>query len=69
MITTAFDMAVLNDVDRLHLVGDATDRLLQHGSRADYVKQVLRDKLIEHGQCIREHGEDPPKICNWRWQE
>ena len=37
------------------------------GSRADYVKQVMRDKLIEHKQYIAEHGEDLPEIRNWIW--
>ncbi|MGH8229300.1 MAG: phosphoketolase family protein, partial [Steroidobacteraceae bacterium] len=66
-ITTPFDMAVLNDLDRFHLVNDAIDRLPQLQARAAYVKQALRDKLIEHKQYIREHGEDMPEICNWRW--
>ena len=67
-ITTPFDMAVLNDLDRFHLVNDAIDRLPQLQSRAAYVKQALRDKLIEHWEYIREHGEDMPEICNWRWE-
>jgi xylulose-5-phosphate/fructose-6-phosphate phosphoketolase len=47
-ITTPFDMAVLNDVDRFHLAGDAIDRLPQLGARAAYVKQSLAERLIEH---------------------
>ena len=66
-ITTPFDMAVLNDLDRFHLVGDAIDRLPQLAPQAGYVKQALRDKLIEHREYIYEHGEDMPEICNWRW--
>ncbi|MFI4886202.1 MAG: phosphoketolase, partial [Steroidobacterales bacterium] len=66
-ITTPFDMAVLNDLDRFHLVGDAIDRLPQLQASAAYVKQALRDKLIDHSEYIREHGEDMPEICNWRW--
>ncbi|MGH8260227.1 MAG: hypothetical protein ACREUG_11105, partial [Steroidobacteraceae bacterium] len=61
------DMAVLNDLDRFHLVNDAIDRLPQLQARAAYVKQALRDKLIEHSQYIREYGEDMPEISNWRW--
>ena len=67
-ITTPFDMAVLNDLDRFHLVNDAIDRLPLLQARAAYVKQALRDKLIEHAEYIREHGEDMPEICNWRWK-
>ncbi|HXX85861.1 MAG TPA: phosphoketolase family protein [Casimicrobiaceae bacterium] len=66
-ITTPFDMAVLNDLDRFHLVSDAIDRLPQLESRAGYVKQAIRDKLIEHHEYICEHGEDLPEILNWRW--
>ncbi|MGH8296304.1 MAG: phosphoketolase family protein, partial [Steroidobacteraceae bacterium] len=66
-ITTPFDMTVLNDLDRFHLVNDAIDRLPQLQASAAYVKQALRDKLIEHAEYIRKHGEDMPEICNWRW--
>ncbi len=66
-ITTPFDMTVLNDLDRFHLANDAIDRLPQLRGRCGYIKQQLRDKLIEHHEYIREHGEDLPEICNWRW--
>ena len=66
--TTPFDMAVLNDLDRFHLVGDVIDRVPSLGPRAAYIKQFLRDKLIEHKAYIRKHGEDMPEIRNWRWQ-
>jgi xylulose-5-phosphate/fructose-6-phosphate phosphoketolase len=66
-ITTPFDMAVLNELDRFHLVGDAVDRLPQLEGRAGYVKQALREKLIEHREYIDEYGEDLPEIRNWRW--
>jgi xylulose-5-phosphate/fructose-6-phosphate phosphoketolase len=67
--TTPFDMVVLNEMDRFHLVGDVIDRLPQLGARAAYVKQGLRDALIEHRQYINEHGEDHPFVLNWRWGE
>ncbi len=66
-ITTPFDMAVLNDLDRFHLVSDVMDRLPQLGSRAAHIKQACRDKLITHRQYIRQHGEDMPEILEWRW--
>ena len=65
--TTPFDMVVLNDLDRFHLVEDVIDRVPQLGSRAAYAKQAIRDKLLEHKQYIAEHGDDMPEITGWRW--
>jgi xylulose-5-phosphate/fructose-6-phosphate phosphoketolase len=60
-------MAVLNDIDRFHLVGDVIDRVPHLGAKAAYVKQAIRDKRIEHTQYIIEHGEDLPEVRNWTW--
>ncbi|ARM30579.1 phosphoketolase [Prosthecochloris sp. HL-130-GSB] len=65
--TTPFDMVVMNDLDRFHLVGDVVDRVPKLRQRAAYVKQFVRDRLIEHKQYIRKYGEDMPEIRNWRW--
>jgi xylulose-5-phosphate/fructose-6-phosphate phosphoketolase len=65
--TTPFDMVVRNDLDRFHLVGDVVDRLPQLGYTAAYVKQAMRDKLIEHEAYIRQRGEDMPEVREWRW--
>lgn len=65
--TTPFDMVVLNDLDRFHLVGDVIDRVPSLGARAAYAKQALRDKLIDHKNYIRKYGQDMPEIRNWRW--
>ena len=65
--TTPFDMVVLNELDRFHLVGDVIDRVPSLGSRAAYAKQYLRDKLLDHKAYIDEHGEDMPEIRNWQW--
>ena len=64
-ITTPFDMTVLNDLDRFHLVMDVIDRLPQTGDKGTYLKQQL--KLIEHKQYIDEHGIDLPEVRNWKW--
>ena len=66
--TTPFDMVVLNDLDRFHLVGDVIDRVPSLGSRAACAKQFIRDKLYEHTQYIDQHGEDMPEIRNWKWE-
>jgi xylulose-5-phosphate/fructose-6-phosphate phosphoketolase len=65
--TTPFDMCVLNDIDRFHLVEDVVDRLPHFGAGAAYVKQAMRDALTEHRQHIHAHGEDLPSVRNWRW--
>lgn len=65
--TTPFDMAVCNDLDRFHLVGDVIDRVPKLGYIAAYTKQFVRDKLIDHQEYIRQYGEDMPEIRNWKW--
>jgi xylulose-5-phosphate/fructose-6-phosphate phosphoketolase len=65
--TTPFDMVVRNRLDRFHLVADVVDRVPGLGSNAVYVKQAMRDKLIEHEQFIVLHGKDMPEISGWRW--
>ena len=67
-ITTNFDMTVLNDMDRYHLVMDVLGRLPQFGSKGAYLKQMMQDKLVEHKEYITKHGEDLPEILNWKWQ-
>jgi len=66
-ITTAFDMTVLNNIDRFHLVIDAIDRLPQVGTKGDYLKQLMEKKLIEHRQFIDKNGVDMPEVRNWKW--
>ncbi len=66
-ITTAFDMTVLNELDRFHLAMDVLDRVPQLGNKGSYLKQQLMDKLIEHKLYINRNGEDMPEIRNWKW--
>ncbi|MBC7437844.1 MAG: phosphoketolase family protein [Bdellovibrionales bacterium] len=66
-ITTPFDMTVLNDLDRFHLVMDTIDRLPKTGAAGAALQGRLADKLVEHKRYIREHGQDMPEIRNWRW--
>ena len=68
-ITTAFDMRVQNDLDRFHLVQDVVDRVPGLGTKGDYLKEAMRDKLIEHKHYIDKHGEDLPEVRNWAWNE
>ena len=66
-ITTPFDMTVLNDLDRFHLVMDAIDRLPQTGDQGRRLKLHLAERLCEHRLYINTHGEDMPEIRNWTW--
>ena len=65
--TTPFDMVVLNDLDRFHLVQDVIDRVPSLGYRAAGLRQQMRDRLQEHTQYVRQHGEDMPEIRDWAW--
>jgi len=65
--TTPFDMVVLNEMDRFHLVEDVIDRLPQLGSQAAYLKQALRNKLLDHREYICRHGDDMPEVRDWKW--
>ena len=68
-ITTPFDMRVLNDIDRFHLVIDVVRRLPELGNRGAYLVQRMNDKLVEHKQYIKDHGVDLPEIREWKWNE
>jgi xylulose-5-phosphate/fructose-6-phosphate phosphoketolase len=65
--TTPFDMVVLNDLDRFHLVLDVIDRVPKLETVGAHLSQELRDKHFEHKRYISEYGEDMPEIRDWKW--
>ncbi len=65
--TTPFDMVVMNDMDRYHLVMDVIERVPGLGQRAARVNQHMQDKRMEHTMYTREHGEDLPEVRDWVW--
>jgi xylulose-5-phosphate/fructose-6-phosphate phosphoketolase len=66
--TTPFDMVVLNDLDRFDLAADVIDRVPALAGRAGYLKQEIRDKLVDHKEYIRRYGEDLPEVRDWEWK-
>jgi xylulose-5-phosphate/fructose-6-phosphate phosphoketolase len=65
--TTPFDMLVLNDMDRFHLVMDVIDRVPGLGPRAAHLRQLMTDARARHREFIAEHGEDMPEVAQWVW--
>jgi xylulose-5-phosphate/fructose-6-phosphate phosphoketolase len=66
--TTPFDMTVLNDLDRFHLVIDVMERVPKLQARAAGLIQQMREKLIEHRRYVNTYGDDMPEVKNWKWQ-
>jgi xylulose-5-phosphate/fructose-6-phosphate phosphoketolase len=65
--TTPFDMVMLNDLDRFHLVMDVIDRVPGLAERAAHVRQEMTDERLRHRAYTREHGTDPSDVTDWRW--
>jgi xylulose-5-phosphate/fructose-6-phosphate phosphoketolase len=66
--TTPFDMTVLNDMDRFHLVADVADRVAALKPRAAHLRQAMQSRRIEHREYIRRYGVDMPEIREWMWR-
>ena len=66
--TTPFDMVMLNDLDRFHIVTDVIDRVPGLGSKAASVRQDMADERRRARAYGREHGEDPPAVAQWTWE-
>ena len=67
--TTPFDMTVLNEIDRFHLVLDVLARVPEFATRpnATALAAHCHERLAEHTRYVRSHGEDMPEIRDWRW--
>ena len=65
--TTPFDMVVLNDLDRFHLLADVFARVPRLAERRAHIEQFVRDQIIDHKEYIAEHGQDMPRIRDWVW--
>jgi len=65
--TTPFDMVMMNDLDRFHLVMDVIDRVPELGSRAASLRQQMVDTRLRARAWTREHGEDLPEVREWTW--
>ena len=65
--TTPFDMVMLNNLDRYHLVMDVIDRVPGLGAKAALIRQLMIDQRLKHRQYTRDHGEDSPDIRDWVW--
>ena len=65
--TTPFDMVMLNDLDRFHLVMDVIDRVPELGERAAHLRQEMEDERLRHRAYTREYGDDSPDVRDWTW--
>ena len=67
-INTPLELAILNQIDRFNLVIDVIDRVPQLGSRAAYVRERMRNEIIDNLAYAHEEGMDRPEVTNWTWE-
>ena len=67
-ITTPFDMRVLNEVDRYHLVMLALNHLSNFEEKSSYLLEYCKNMLVKHSDYIKEHGVDMPEVSSWSWE-
>jgi xylulose-5-phosphate/fructose-6-phosphate phosphoketolase len=65
--TTPFDIVMLNDLDRFHLVMDVIDRVPGLAAHAAHVRQAMEDRRLNARAYTRAHGDDDPDIRDWTW--
>jgi xylulose-5-phosphate/fructose-6-phosphate phosphoketolase len=65
--TTPFDMVMLNDLDRFHLVMDVIDRVPRLATKAAHLRQEMADRRLRARAWTRDHGDDDPEISGWTW--
>jgi len=66
--TTPFDMTVLNDLDRFHLIEAVLDYVPGLSEQTAHLRQRIYEKLIAHREYVERHGQDMPEIRNWQWR-
>ena len=66
--TTPFDMVMLNDLDRFHLVMDVIDRIPSLGSHAESLRQRMQDERVKARAYTRAEGDDEPAVRDWTWR-
>jgi xylulose-5-phosphate/fructose-6-phosphate phosphoketolase len=66
--TTPFDMTVLNDLDRFHLVEAVLDHMPGMSTQTAHLRQKISEHLVAHREYIERHGQDMPEISGWKWR-
>jgi xylulose-5-phosphate/fructose-6-phosphate phosphoketolase len=68
-INTPFELAILNETSRFHLVIDVIDRVAKLQARAGHLKDEMRNAIVDNLRYAHEHGSDRPEIADWTWPD